>query len=265
MDSHDRTRPARTSAEARPHRGRGRTRRAVRRTVAAGVAIATAVGGLGGALPAAAQSQPVLVTVRSAPPRPEPGDDVTITASIEGCPVGPVTAEAYLETSNGTEREAVLVTRTAAVTDVLLRTVATLELPDAVEGWYGVRVLCGSYRPPRRSLANTLTHVRPTEPSTFDVEGDVVSLSTPPTLAGTGCFNGVVQYMYQNGFAAPTRFEEHGTIAPSTAGVWRGQAPVPEGIFPGPVMVRARCVVGADTATPRTFYYPIVRDLTAVR
>ncbi|NLA37727.1 MAG: hypothetical protein GX868_18845 [Actinobacteria bacterium] len=247
-------------------------RRAARRRfapvfgVASAVVLAVAIGVIAaslGAEPALGQSQPVLVTVRSVPERPVPGDEVDITATIEGCPVGPVTAEVYLETADGTVSEAALVARAAASTDVMLRTRATVRVPDAVEGWYGIRVLCATFRPPRHSMANTLTRVRPTEPSEFRVEGDRLSLAEAPVLTGNGCPNGTVQYMFQNGATFLAPFEAHGTIAAGSDGNWSGAAPWPKEALAGPMTVRARCVHGINTAAPRSVYYPVLWNLSA--
>lgn len=211
---------------------------------------------------ASGQSQPVLVTVRSSPERPEPGDEVDITATIEGCPVGPVTAEVYLETSDGAASEAALVARGAASTDVMLRTRATVRVPDAIEGWYGIRVLCATFRPPRHSMANTLTRVRPVTPSEFRVDGDRLSLAESPVLSGNGCPNATVQYMFQSGTGTLASFEPQGTIVTGADGTWSGPAPWGKGALAGPVIVRARCVHGINTAAPRFFYYPVLRSLT---
>lgn len=244
------------------------TPRRIRLGAAPSFAVAAAlVASLAGASltapPASGQSQPVLVTVRSSPERPVPGDEVDITATIEGCPVGPVTAEVYLETSDGASSEAALVARAAATTDVLLRTRATVRVPDAVEGWYGIRVLCATFRPPRNSMANTLTRVRPSEPSLFSVVGDRLSLAEPPVLTGNGCPSGIVQYMFQNGTTFLAPFEAHGTLTASGDGTWSGAASWADDSVAGPITVRTRCVHGIDTAAPRYVYYPILRHLTA--
>ncbi|HNI35025.1 MAG TPA: hypothetical protein PLV93_06465, partial [Microthrixaceae bacterium] len=123
-----------------------------RRAAAAAATLVLAAATAGAtAPPAAGQARLVNALVRTLPERPEPGDDVTVIVGVDGCPVGAVTVELYLTSSDGATQAATLMARAAATTNLLRRTRSVVDLPVALEGWYGVRVLCGNFRPPKEA------------------------------------------------------------------------------------------------------------------
>ncbi|HPB45363.1 MAG TPA: hypothetical protein PLP95_05870 [Microthrixaceae bacterium] len=233
-----------------------------RRRLAAVLTAAICAASVPAATPASAQAVPVSVVVRTSPERPVPGDDVDVLVTVEGCPVGPITAEVYLETADGAKRSAVRIARAAVDTSVTMRSTGAVRLPDAFEGWYGVRVLCGTFRPPRRSMTATLFHVRSSEAMTLQAP-EVQSLSDAFTMSGQRCPGGTVEWMVNSGFGGTTPFDPDGTVLVDDSGTWTVNAPWPEAITLGPMRASARCGYGLDTMTPRYLYYQPRWDLTA--
>ena len=95
---------------------------------------------------------------------------------MTGCAPGAVTVEIYLTTSDGATQTATLMTRAAATTNLVFRTRAVLPLPDALEGWYGARVLCGNFRPPKEAMTNTLFAVGSTPSAVERLAATTVTL-----------------------------------------------------------------------------------------
>ncbi|HKY15512.1 MAG TPA: hypothetical protein VJM33_11360, partial [Microthrixaceae bacterium] len=108
---------------------------------------------------AAAQAELVTVSVRTSPEIAEPGDDVTVQVRATGCPPGGSIVEVYLTSSDTASVAAALMAREEPPSTLFFRVYAEIELPNAVEGWYGVRVVCGQFRPERKPMANTTFRV----------------------------------------------------------------------------------------------------------
>jgi len=231
--------------------------RSLRRALAALALFAATTGALvTPSVPRAdAQARLVNASVRTFPARPEPGDDVTVVVGVTGCPSGPVTTEIYLTTSDGATQAATLMTRAAATTNLLLRTRAVLELPDAIEGWYGARVLCGNFRPPKSAMTNTLFAVgsKPTKESTLG--GQRVALGGSLPFSGNGCPGSEVEYDISEGARWPGPFVADGTIPVAPDGTWSTQLVFPATLNPGPASVRARCLVANQFDETVYVYY----------
>ncbi|MEZ5321659.1 MAG: hypothetical protein R2698_06250 [Microthrixaceae bacterium] len=120
-----------------------------------------------GATPAiaSAQARNLTVIVRTYPDEPRANETVHAFVNISGCPPGDVTAELYYVPAvgfDGTDGEvpATMINRAAAVTTLLYRTKAVISAEHAAAGWYGIRALCGTFRPPREPMTNTWFEVR---------------------------------------------------------------------------------------------------------
>lgn len=193
--------------------------------------------------PASAQARLVNALVHTIPERPRPGDDVTVLVDVTGCSPGPVTVELYLTTSDGAQRSSVLMSRAAARRTLLFRTKASLALDDAIEGWYGARVLCGTFRPPKEPMANTIFAVGAVPVASASLEGTATDQGGTVPMQGDGCPGQAVQYDLSPGGRYPGAFEVDGSITVAPGGTWRGDVAFPEDAGLGPVSVRARCAV----------------------
>lgn len=215
--------------------------------------------------PGAAQARLVNALVHTVPARPDPGDDVTVLVDVEGCPAGPVTAEVYLTTSDGATQAATLMTRAPAVTNLLRRTRAALVLPDAIEGWYGVRILCGTFRPPKVAMTNTLFAVgsKPTKESALAGDSVVAGGSIP--FSGNGCPGTTVEYDISAGARWPGPFDADGTIPVGAGGTWSTDLVFPPETNPGPASVRARCVLASQYDEAVYVYYGGMTEVTVER
>lgn len=205
---------------------------------------------------AGAQARPVTALVHTFPNRPEPGDDVVVRVDVTGCPPGPVTVELYLGTDDGASRYSTLMGRTAASTNLLARTHAVMALPRALRGWYGARVLCGSFRPPREPMTNTLFAVGPTPPPAATLSGTTVARGETLRYSGTGCAGTLVEYALTTGHRTPGAFEVEGTVAVGPDGAWSTDVLFPLDFPAGPVTVRARCVGANLLGEPAYVYEP---------
>lgn len=236
------------------HRRRSRPTRTVLAALLA-VSAAAIPAALPTAAPAAAQARLVNVVVRTLPERPEPGDDVTVLTNIAGCPLGDVTVELYLTSSDGTTKVSTLMARTAAVTNLLLRTKAALQLPKALEGWYGIRVLCGTYRPAKEPMANTLFVVGPKPTKQLLLAGGSVPIGGSTTMAGNGCPGSQIEYDVVEGTGWHGPFEVTGTIPVRPDGTWSGPVDISEDSRDGPAQVWARCVAANQFGERVLVYY----------
>ena len=239
---------------------------AAARLVAVALLLSGALVGSVAATPeAGAQARLVNALVRTFPARPDPGNDVTVLVGVTGCPPGPVTVEIYLTTSDGATQAASLMTRTAATTNLVLRTKAVLELPDAIEGWYGARVLCGNFRPPKVAMTNTLFAVgsKPTKES--NLAGDAVVAGATLPFSGNGCTGTEVEYDISGGARWPGPFVADGTIAVNPDGTWSTDLLFPTDMNPGPASVRARCVLANQYDEVVYVYYGGMTEVTVER
>lgn len=218
-----------------------------------------------GAAPASAQARLVNALVRTFPPRPDPGDDVTVLVGVTGCPAGAVTVEIYLTTSDGATQAATLMTRGAATTNLVHRTKAVLQLPEAIEGWYGARVLCGNFRPPKVAMTNTLFAVgsKPTKES--NLAGNTVVAGGTLPFSGNGCPGTEVEYDISGGARWPGPFDPDGTIPVDPDGTWATDLLFPAETNPGPASVRARCVLENQFGEVVYIYYGGMTEVTVER
>lgn len=242
------------------------TRTRVARLAAAAIAVVSVLAVPAASdLPAAAQARLVNASVRTFPARPDPGADVTVVVSVAGCPPGPVTAEIYLTTSDGATQAASLMTRAPAVTNLVRRTKAVLQLPDAIEGWYGARILCGNFRPPKVAMTNTLFAVgsKPTKES--NLAGDRVAAGGSLTFSGTGCPGPTVEYDISSGARWPGPFTADGSIDVGPDGSWATDLRFPADLNPGPASVRARCVLTNQYDETIHVYYGGMTELEVER
>lgn len=219
------------------------------------VALLVAVLGASGT-GAGAQARPVTALVHTFPDRPEPGDDVVVRVDVAGCPPGPVTVELYLATEDGASRYSTLMGRAAASTNLLSRTHAVVALPRALRGWYGARVLCGSFRPAREPMTNTLFAVGPTPPPPATLSGGTVVRGETLRFAGAGCAGTLVEYDLTSGHRTPGAFEVEGRVAVGPDGAWSTDVLFPLDLPAGPVTVRARCVGANLLGEPAYVYEP---------
>lgn len=237
-----------------------------RRAAAAAATLVLAAATAGAtAPPAAGQARLVNALVRTLPERPEPGDDVTVIVGVDGCPVGAVTVELYLTSSDGATQAATLMARAAATTNLLRRTRSVVDLPVALEGWYGVRVLCGNFRPPKEAMANTLFAVgaKPTKES--NIAGDHVLPGETLPFSGNGCPGADVEYDISGGARWPGPFVADGSIPVEPDGTWATDLLFPADTSPGPASVRARCVTRSPYDEELYIYYGGMTEITVDR
>lgn len=212
--------------------------------------------------PAAAQARLVNALVHTRPGRPVAGDDVAVTVSVAGCPRGDVTVEIYLTTSDGATRDATMITRAAAVTNLLFRTRAELRLPKALAGWYGARVLCGTFRPPKEAMANTLFAVGSTPLTTASLGAGTIDVGGTVAYSGSGCAGSQVEYEIAQGPYPTGAFEARGTLPVRADGSWSGELTVPDDLSPGSANVRSRCVASAPDGDIVYVYYRSTNEIT---
>lgn len=208
------------------------------------------------ATPAGAQARPVNALVHTFPPRPEPGDDVVVRVDVTGCPPGPVTVEIHLATDDGANRYSTLMGRSAARTNLLGRTHGTVALTAALRGWYGARILCGSFRPPREPMTNTLFAVGPTPPPPATVETTTVARGDSVAYEGRDCAGALVEYSLTSGHRTPGRFDPDGSTLVGPDGSWRAEVVIPLDVPAGPMTLRARCVAANLLGEPAYVYEP---------
>lgn len=192
--------------------------------------------------PAGAQARPVLVDVRTTPALPEPGDDVAVRVSIQGCPPGPTAVEVYLETNDGVSRTTELMARQPARTSMMWSSQTVVPLNDAAPGWYGVRVVCGTFRPARAPLANTRFVVGAKPLQRVQVDAATVTAGAAIVLTGDRCLGGAADAGVTPTAEAIVAYTPDAEIAVAPDGTWRLELPVPAGTRPGRVSVRARCL-----------------------
>lgn len=217
-----------------------------------GLVIVCALLFLGSATPSAAQSNRVLVSVRTEPVLPQPGVDVSVKIRITGCPPGEALTEVYLTTDDGTASTSAVMARSPAITSLVFRAHADLVLKKAIEGWYGVRVVCGTFRPERKPMANTSFAVgaKPTKESR--VVGTSVTVGGSIRLEGDGCPGTKVEYQIVSTGLRVGPFVATGELPVAADGTWGGDVPMPPAIGPGSAEIRRRCVLKnqlGDTVT----------------
>ncbi len=213
-------------------------------------------------LPAGAQSQQVLVTVRTSPALPAANTDVTVSIRITGCPPSDAQVEIYLTTDDGATSSAALMERSAAVTSLVFRAHAKIVLTKAVEGWYGVRVVCGSFRPARRPMANTTFAVGPNPTKESRVIGTTVAARGTIRIEGDGCPGTAVEYAVDQVELHDGPFVVAGTIPVAADGSWGGDVTLPDFVVPGSVEIKRRCVLKNQRGETISITYPSGDDIT---
>lgn len=193
--------------------------------------------------PAGAQSAYVSLDVRVSPSRPEPGDDVTVTARVTECPPGATLVEVLLTSSDLNSTSAALMAESLARTSLLWRTKAVIELPDAIEGWYGIRVQCGTFVPDHVPMANTYFAVGANPTKEARVWGERVEEGKTLRYSGTGCPGTTVEYEVKSYNGRIGTFIPDGTISVAPDGTWSADIPFDISLTPGPTSVRARCTI----------------------
>lgn len=194
-------------------------------------------------VPVAAQSTYVSLDVRTTPASPQPGDDVTVTARVSECPPGATLVQVLLSSSSSQSTTAALMAESLARTSLLWRTKAVVELPDAIEGWYGVRVQCGTFVPDHVPMANTYFAVGANPTKEIHLSGTEVEEGKTLTLSGSGCPGSTVEYEVQQYSGRASTFVPTGTIAVGPGGLWSGEIPFSLGLTYGLANVEARCTI----------------------
>lgn len=192
---------------------------------------------------ASAQAEIVRVVVRVQPESPAPGDDVSVNVRVRGCPPGVARVEAYLSTNDGASQSAALMGRAPLITTMFFQSHAAIALPKAIEGWYGVRVVCGSFQPPRVSLPNTTFAVGAKPDKTSRLIGTSVIQGATLRLEGNGCPGTKVEYQVAKPGLHAGGFSADGSIVTTADGTWGGDITFPATLSPGAAEVRSRCVL----------------------
>lgn len=191
----------------------------------------------------AAQARTVRVDVSTRPARPVGGDDVTVRIRIRGCEPGPVQAEVYLLSDDGLSQNPVRMADAAAVTSLWFRSNARIQLPAAADGWYGVRVICGNFRPPRGPLPNTTFAVGADAQRTWRLSAAAVPQGGSLRVEGTSCRGPRAELQIREPGLVEAGFQSSAQYVPDAAGNWSGDVTFPAALPLGPIEVRARCVV----------------------
>jgi hypothetical protein len=196
------------------------------------------------ATPGGAQASYVTVAVHTDPPDPQPGDDVAVTVRVASCPPGVSVVELLLASSDqNNDMSAAVMAESGARTSLLWRTKAVLELPSAIEGWYGARVRCGTFVPEHVPMANTYFAVgaNPTKQSSLSATEVVEGASLH--FEGTGCPGPGVEYEVQAFSGRASTFVPSGTIPTNADGSWGGDILFPVDLPVGRATVEARCTI----------------------
>jgi hypothetical protein len=218
------------------------SRLTLRLALAVGLAlVALTLVPVGSAPPVGAQAAPVLVTSRTDPEVPEPGQDVTVRVRATGCPPGGARVEVYLTSGDGASATAALMARNEARSTLFFRVRTEVELPDAIEGWYGVRVVCGQFRPAPLPMPGTTFRigVRPTK--TMSVGATQVIAGGTIPIAGNGCPGDNVEYSFSQDALRVNPFNPQGTLPVNPDGTWGGAIVAPASLLTGPAEIRVRC------------------------
>ena len=213
----------------------------------------------------AAQARTVRVNVSTRPARPVGGDDVTVRVRIRGCEPGPVQAEVYLLSDDGLTQDPVRMADAAAVTSLWFRSNARVQLPAAAEGWYGVRVVCGNFRPTRGPLPNTTFAVGASSDRTWRLSATAVPQGGSLRIEGTSCRGPRAEFQIRQPGLVEAGFQASGQFVPDASGNWSGDVEFPASLPPGPVEVRARCVVANDDGDEGNVPYLGLITVTVLR
>jgi hypothetical protein len=184
---------------------------------------------------------------------------------MTGCPRGAAVVELYITTSDGYTSDAALMARAASRHTVLWRERATLTLPNALAGWYGVRVRCGDFSPPQKPMANTLFAVGADTSVRAELAGSSVAQGGTLKFSGTGCGGPAVEWdITQNGRHYPP-FKAEGLIPVNPDGSWSTDLVFPTTLKPGTADLRSRCSFTNSFGSSVYLYYPAVEAIDVTR
>ena len=224
---------------ARTHTRRGRIPFAAA-VVMCLVAAATLV--LTSTSPGSAQSAFVNASVRTDPPLPQPGQNVVVSVRVAGCPPGATNVEVLLAADLPGGVQSAVMADARARTSLLWRTKARIELTNAVQGWYGIAIQCGSYRPLPTPMPNTTFAVGANPVATMSLAARTVHPGGSVTLSGNHCPGPSIDYEIASKATVGDAFIATASFPTQADGTWSGQVEVPSQSDPGPLLVRARCV-----------------------
>lgn len=198
---------------------------------------------LGTMVPAGGQAAYVSVDVRTTPAIPQPGDDVAVTVRVGQCPPGATLVQVLLSSSDAATTSAALMAEALARTSLLWRTRAVVDLPDAIQGWYGIRVQCGTFVPGHIPMSNTYFAVGANPSKEARLSADTVEEGRTLTFSGTGCPGPTVEYEVQQYTGRTGTFVPAGTIPVGPGGAWSAEILFSEELPPGLATVSARCTI----------------------
>jgi hypothetical protein len=188
-----------------------------------------------------AQAQAVTVSTRTTPDFPKAGDDVTVRVRANGCPPGNAVVETYLVSSDETTRSTALITHQEFPTTLFFQLSAEVQLPHALEGWYGTRIVCGQYRPARQPITNTYFRVAPDASKKMAVLTTQVHRGGPMGLTGTACPGTTVEVGFSQSPIRAVNFKTDASLPVNANATWGGSITVPSILQIGRTRVRARC------------------------
>jgi hypothetical protein len=190
-----------------------------------------------------AQAEPVTVSTRTTPEFPKAGDDVTVRVRATGCPPGNAIVETYIVSSDETKRSAALITESEYPTTLFFQLSAEVRLPHAIEGWYGVRIVCGQYRPAREPIANTYFNVASDPAKQMQVLTTQVHRNGPLSLSGTACPGTAVAIGYTQSPIRVQNFKAISHLQVNAGGSWGGTVTVPAILALGRTQLGVRCTL----------------------
>lgn len=214
--------------------------------------------------PSSGESRPVNVEISVSPEQPAAGDDVTVNVFAIGCPPQPFEVEVYLVTTDGSTRSAAVMGRSESRVTLLWGARAQVVLPAALDGWYGVRVQCGTFRPAKLPMANTTFAVGTAGTKSSTATPDTVDVGGTFTYLGNGCLGDVVDYDVTQTAGRQTAFTSEGTFPVDDNGDWGGEITLPAKIVAGSAEVRARCSVVNQYGETVYVYYVVLGGITVV-
>jgi hypothetical protein len=199
---------------------------------------------------AGAQAEQVTVSTRTTPDFPKAGDDVTVRVRANGCPPGNAVVETYLVSSDDTTSSTALITHDEDPTTLFFQLSAEVHLPHALEGWYGVRIVCGQYRPAREPIPNTYFRVAPDPAKHLVVLATQAHRGGPLAVSGTACPGTTAEIGFSQSPIHAENFKASANLLVTPNDTWGGTITIPDNVLLGRTKVRARCTLttaGGDT------------------
>lgn len=202
-----------------------------------------------------AQARAVGVTSRVFPQDPQPGQDLRISVAVSACPVGPAIIEAYLTFGQSSARSVALMAKGRADETLGGLHRGELFIPKAFEGWYGIRVVCGTFVPDQVPMANTLFGVGKQTERTARTNSPVVTDGGSLTLEGVGCPGATVEWDIDKTGFSQAPFQTEGVVPVGTDQKWSTTLNFDKNLGLGKTEVRARCVLVNQYGTNVYVYY----------